>query len=128
MMEKSNKQNKRTTNIVWKALLITAYLLLICGTICCIAYAIRQADLEEKEQERLELARADIMAQYQFSAIEWVSVEKVESTNGRDDFYLMSALTEDDELRYYMFAVVIREVNNEIDIDTWPVLLYGLEE
>lgn len=69
----------------------------------------------------LELAKQDIIAEYGFDNVLWLSVAEFDNLDGRDDFYIFTCLTEEDELHEYRFAVTIREVNGEIDVDTWQI-------
>lgn len=68
-----------------------------------------------------ETAKQDIIAQYGFETVLWLSIEEVKNLDGRDDFYIFTCLVEEDELQEYRFAVVITEEDGEIDVDTWLI-------
>lgn len=79
---------------------------------------------EKEEEERMRpilLAQEDILAEYQFENVLWLDATKHENLEGRDDFYIISCLVEDDELMLYRFVAVVREVNGEVDVDTWLI-------
>lgn len=76
---------------------------------------------EQAERDRIELAKQDIIAEYGFDPVIWLDIEKIDNLDGRDDFYIITCLVDEGELREYRFAVVIREVNGEIDVDTWRI-------
>lgn len=76
---------------------------------------------EQAERDRIDLAKQDIVSEYGFDPVIWLNIEKVNNIEGRDDFYIFTCLVDEGELREYRFAVVIREVNGEIDVDTWLI-------
>lgn len=75
----------------------------------------------EKLTQPLEIAKQDIVAEYGFGTVLWLDAEKVKNLEGRDDFYIFTCLVEEDELHEYRFAVVVKDINGEIDIDTWMI-------
>lgn len=108
-----------------KVFLIAAlvFLALACiFAICIRAYELGVISEENAINEHhIELAKQDIVAEYGFEAVLWLNIEKVKNLEGRDDFYIFTCLTESDEMYQYRFAVTIREVNGEIDVDTWRI-------
>ncbi len=76
---------------------------------------------EETEAQEIELAKQDLIAEYQWEAVVWLDAEKVDNLEGREDFYLITCLVEEDDLYLYRFAAVITDDNGEIDVDTWLI-------
>ena len=111
---------------LWVGIILFAVLIIVAIVISIkdIAEDKQKKELElaeQNEQREIKLAKQDILTQYKFEAVIWFDAEKVENLEGRDDFYYLSCLVEDDELTIYRFAVTIREVNGEIDVDTWMI-------
>lgn len=104
-----------------KIFIILALVLVISLLSLCVVDYIQRHQETRKRSECFETAKQDIIAQYGFDPVLWLSIEKVKNLDGRDDFYIFTCLVEEDELQEYRFAVVIREVNGEIDVDTWLI-------
>lgn len=104
-----------------KIFIILALVLVLSLLSLCVIDYIQGHRETRRRSECFETAKQDIIAQYGFDTVLWLDAEKVENLEGRDDFYIFTCLVEEDELHEYRFAVVIREVNGEIDVDTWLI-------
>lgn len=118
---------QKTYNIA----LIIYIIALVCGiciSIGCIISAKRAIEAEQREAELIELVKADILDEWKFKRVEWLEVEKVNPSDDTGEFYIITCLTENDELVYYAFAAVVKEseITGEMDVDTWPIKYYGL--
>lgn len=75
-----------------------------------------------RRSECFETAKQDIIAEYGFEAVVWLDIEEVKIAPDREDFYIFTCIADDeDNLREYRFAVQIRIINGEIDVDTWRI-------
>ena len=106
---------KKVENIVTAAALFLFFAVMFgCG-------AIASVKTQTAEKEQIDLAKQDIVTEYGFDPVLWIEEEKIDNFDGRDDFYIFTCLVDEGELVEYRFAVVIREVNDEVDVDTWQI-------
>lgn len=108
---------KKVENIVLTAVLI----LLFAFFIMMWLGALDNTKTQIAEKEQIELAKQDIVTEYGFDPILWIGAEKIDNLEGRDDFYIFTCLVDEGELVEYRFAVMICEVNGEVDVDTWRI-------
>lgn len=105
-----------------KIFIILALVLVITlQSLSVIDYIQRSRD-DNFREACFDAAKQDIIAQYGFETVVWLDIEEVNLAPDRDDFYIFTCIAdEEDSLREYRFAVQIRIINGEIDVDTWLI-------
>lgn len=114
----------KTEIILIAALIIIFIAAVVLGAIGCFNAVADRKNNEaalEQEAEQIELAKQEIVSEYGFDPILWIGAEKIDNLDGRDDFYIFTCLVDEGELVEYRFAITIREVDGEVDVDTWQI-------